>query len=296
MNLSCKTAGSLASRAPLLLLPVLAFGGITAGLIDKSSVPVAAASPQAESSSIGKAPSFDITVPAFSDADVAHFTTTLDTMLAERPVAATSIDDARIWDVARGLQTGVLSPAQEMRVDNALVLAAKKTSSSAALAGRIRHLVDTLTVGKTAPEIAGRDLDGTEFRLSDYRGKVVALIFSGDWCGICRTQYPYERLLLDVYKNWPFAILGVDSDGDREATRKAMVDRGLPYRTWWDGYLPDNTAGPIATNWEVTGWPTVYVIDANGVIRFVDLRQEDLLKGVRDLLTTPASASLANRR
>jgi hypothetical protein len=37
----------------------------------------------------------------------------------------------------------------------------------------------------------------------------------------------------------------------------------------------------------VTGWPTVYVIDPAGVIRFVDLRQEDLLKGVRQLLTEP---------
>lgn len=296
MRASCKAAGSLTSRALLLLLPVLAFGGIAAGLLDRSSVPVAAATPQTEASSLGKAPSFDVTVPAFTDADVTHFTTTLDAMLAERPAAATSIDDARIWTVARGLQTGLLTAAQESRVDAALTTAGRKTPSSAALAGRIRHLVDTLTVGKAAPEIAGRDLDGTEFRLSDYRGKVVALIFSGDWCGICRTQLPYERLLLDVYKNWPFAILGVDSDADRDATRKAMIDRGIAYRTWWDGYLPDSTGGPIATDWNVTGWPTDYVIDGNGVIRFVDLRQEDLLKGVRELLTLQPSAPSSSRK
>jgi hypothetical protein len=42
-------------------------------------------------------------------------------------------------------------------------------------------VVRNLSVGKTAPEIVGTDLDGKEFKLSDYRGKVVFLDFWGDW-------------------------------------------------------------------------------------------------------------------
>ena len=38
-----------------------------------------------------------------------------------------------------------------------------------------------LRVGKVAPDIAGEDLDGVKFKLSDYRGKVVVLNFWGDW-------------------------------------------------------------------------------------------------------------------
>lgn len=38
-----------------------------------------------------------------------------------------------------------------------------------------------LAVGRIAPEIEGKDLDGQAFRLSDYRGKVVMLDFWGDW-------------------------------------------------------------------------------------------------------------------
>ena len=248
-------------------------------------VRLAAQQSQTQAASFGKAPSFDVTVPPFTDDDIARFTSTLGDMLENRPATATSVDDAHIWDVARGLQTGLLSTAQEARVRRMLTDAAKTTKTSAPIANRIKHVVETLTVGKVAPDIIGRDLNGTEFRLSDYRGKVVALVFFGEWCGICRTQYPYERLLLELYKNWPFAVLGVDSDADRDATRKAMSDRGLDYRAWWDGYLENNTSGPIATDWDVSGWPTIYLIDANGVIRFVDLRQEDLLKGVRQLLT-----------
>lgn len=39
----------------------------------------------------------------------------------------------------------------------------------------------SLVVGKPAPEVEGEDLDGKQFRLSDYRGKVVVLDFWGNW-------------------------------------------------------------------------------------------------------------------
>ena len=38
-----------------------------------------------------------------------------------------------------------------------------------------------LRIGKKAPDIEGEDLDGTKFKLSDYKGKVVVLDFWGDW-------------------------------------------------------------------------------------------------------------------
>ncbi|MEE9394612.1 MAG: hypothetical protein V3W41_19130 [Planctomycetota bacterium] len=42
-------------------------------------------------------------------------------------------------------------------------------------------VLDNLAVGKKAPEILGTDVDGTEFKLSDYRGKAVLLDFWGHW-------------------------------------------------------------------------------------------------------------------
>lgn len=38
-----------------------------------------------------------------------------------------------------------------------------------------------LSIGKVAPDIEGEDLDGTKFKLSDYRGKVVVIDFWGNW-------------------------------------------------------------------------------------------------------------------
>jgi cytochrome oxidase Cu insertion factor (SCO1/SenC/PrrC family) len=41
----------------------------------------------------------------------------------------------------------------------------------------MRHL----SVGSVAPDIEGRDQDGVEFKLSDYRGKVVLLDFWSEY-------------------------------------------------------------------------------------------------------------------
>jgi hypothetical protein len=40
---------------------------------------------------------------------------------------------------------------------------------------------EKLAIGKSAPEIVGKDVDGKEMKLSDYKGKIVVLDFWGDW-------------------------------------------------------------------------------------------------------------------
>jgi hypothetical protein len=61
--------------------------------------------------------------------------------------------------------------------------------------------------------------------------------------------------------------------------------QGLTYRSWWDAADGGASDGPIASAWHVLGRPAIYMIDGAGVIQFVDLRYEDLLKGVRQMLT-----------
>jgi len=49
------------------------------------------------------------------------------------------------------------------------------------VAGRDLFEIQHLAIGQIAPEIEGEDVDGVHFKLSDYRGKVVALDFWGNW-------------------------------------------------------------------------------------------------------------------
>src|SRR5262249_8706783 len=148
----------------------------------------------------GPRPDYDLVVPAFSDADVTRLIGTLDSLLAvkKEPTAWTADAAYTLWDFARHLQTARLTPPQETRVLRHLDAVAKAHPESPTIVDKARYMVTSLTIGKMAPEITGGDLDGVPFKLSDYRGKVVLVVFSGEWCGICRSQYPYERLLLEL--------------------------------------------------------------------------------------------------
>ncbi len=228
--------------------------------------------------------STELEVTGFTDRELAGLVDSLEAALVrQRP--APSVEDARqtLWSFARRLQAGRLTPSQETAVLSRLLAIGRSNASYQGPVERSSFMLRALAVGKKAPETSGTDLDGRAFKLSEFRGKVVVLTFSADWCGICRSQYPYYRLMQDLYSNWPFAIVGVDT-GVAESVRHLKAQHGLTYRSWWDPPEAGSGRGSIASEWNVLGWPTTYVLDAEGVIRFVDLRDEDLLKGVRQLL------------
>jgi hypothetical protein len=102
---------------------------------------------------------------------------------------------------------------------------------------------------------------------------------------------PHERSLVAKLKDEPFALVGMNSD-PKETLRKAMASEGITWRSFWDG---GGTGGPIATRWNVHSWPTIYVLDQDGVIRARDLRDEALEKKVEELLAAMKSpAAKAN--
>jgi hypothetical protein len=79
-------------------------------------------------------------------------------------------------------------------------------------------------------------------------------------------MYPHERSLVKKFENKPFAIIGVNSDVDRAALKKVIEKEEITWRSFWNG--KEGTGGPISTQWNVHGWPTIYVLDAKGVIRY----------------------------
>ena len=79
-------------------------------------------------------------------------------------------------------------------------------------------------------------------------------------------MYPHERSLVKQLSDKPFAIIGVNSDRDREKLKETIKEKKLNWRSFWNG--EKGTQGPISTAWNVSGWPTVYILDENGVIRF----------------------------
>jgi len=151
----------------------------------------------------------------------------------------------------------------------------------------IRHL----TIGKVVPEVESVDLVDKPMKLSDYRGKAVLLVFWGTWCGPCMAMIPHERELAKRYVGQPFQILGINQD-EEEKAKKAVQTEQITWRSFKDYLIKENRR--ISHRWNVHSWPTVFLIDHEGVIRhkFIGRPDEKELDTAMEVLVTAAKSAL----
>lgn len=99
-------------------------------------------------------------------------------------------------------------------------------------------------------------------------------------------MYPHERSLVKRLKDKPFALLGVNSDRDLAKLRPRLSKENITWRSFWNG--PSGTRGSIAGRFSVRGWPTIFILDHKGVIRFKNKRGEAMDAAVDKLLAEMA--------
>ncbi|MFC5454803.1 peroxiredoxin family protein [Prosthecobacter fluviatilis] len=119
----------------------------------------------------------------------------------------------------------------------------------------------SLQVGCEAPEIEGKDADGVNFKLSDYRGKYVIVIFWGGWCHACHGTLPLMNQAAEQLKDKNAVVIGVNTDIETEA-KKALADYKVNFRN----VLDNTSSGPNTTLYNLRNFPTLYLIDPKGVI------------------------------
>lgn len=142
-------------------------------------------------------------------------------------------------------------------------------------ASRMMFEMSNLAVGCEAPDIDGKDVDGSPFKLSEYRGKKVMIIFWGGWCHACHGVLPLVNQFVTETQNKGVVVLGINTDIPDEA-RKAYQQYQVNFRNWSDG----TTGGPITTLFNLRSFPTIYLLDEKGVI----LLKNTSLEAVKELL------------
>src|SRR5262249_8516149 len=101
-------------------------------------------------------------------------------------------------------------------------------------------------------------------------------------------MYPHERSLVKRQEGKPFALIGVNSDNNRDELKQALVRENITWRSFCNG---GSTNGPISRAWKVTGWPSIWVIDARGVIRYRNVRGDAMDRAVDALLAEMGQAN-----
>jgi peroxiredoxin len=162
---------------------------------------------------------------------------------------------------------------------------------------------------QSVPAPGGSSLGGVTWintaplTMAELRGKVVMIDFWDYTCINCIRTFPENKKLWDRYRNDGFVLIGVD---DAEFSSAAPVERAreavrrfeLPYPIVVDDRFQ------IWNAYKNTFWPNVFLIDANGYIRYnhpgegddreVELAIQGLLKEANPNLTFPAGDTPAS--
>jgi len=113
------------------------------------------------------------------------------------------------------------------------------------------------------PPLLLPDLSGQQYDLASLKGKVVLVNFWATWCPPCVHEMPSMQRLSNHFKQQPFTILGVNMAED-----KSDIEKFLKTRVSVSFPIIMDRDGKALKSWKVFAFPTSYVLDKRGRIRF----------------------------
>lgn len=119
-------------------------------------------------------------------------------------------------------------------------------------------------VGGLAPDFLLQGLEeGTEYRLSDFRGKAVVLNFWATWCQPCRKEIPQLVQAYHKYEDQGLVVIGLNHAESRSIVRPYAEKFGMDFP------IAIDVDGEMWERYRLLGLPTTFFIDREGFIRSV---------------------------
>jgi thiol-disulfide isomerase/thioredoxin len=120
-------------------------------------------------------------------------------------------------------------------------------------------------IGQPAPELTVQNLSGKPVKVSSYRGQVLLLDIWASWCGPCKQELPMLDEMAARLRSKGVQVLAVSVDQQR-----ANVDKFLGSRGRWSLTIAHDPKGEVAERLQPDKMPTSYIIDRQGIIRYVN--------------------------
>mgnify|MGYP006279453315 CR=1 FL=1 len=161
----------------------------------------------------------------------------------------------------------------------------KKLIVAALIAAMATTAFANVQVGDIAPEISAESWLNTEpLSLADLRGEIVVVEFWATWCGPCRTSIPHLSDLYNRFSEDGVTIIGL-TDEDRSAANVDAFARELEMD------YPVGTGSPNSWEYGVTGIPTAFVVNQEGVVVWRGHPMGELDSVLEDLVSGDFSAN-----
>lgn len=130
---------------------------------------------------------------------------------------------------------------------------------------------------KQAPDFITKDLKGNVVRLADFKGKYLLLDFWASWCRPCRAKMKELKAVYPELQQKGIIVCSISLDDKQEQWEKATREDGIVWVNTCD--LKSFKENVIAADYKVTGVPTLFVVDPDGVI----VSQNPSIKEILDL-------------
>ncbi len=114
-----------------------------------------------------------------------------------------------------------------------------------------------------APDFTLKSDDGSNLRLSEFRGEVVMINFWASWCAPCRQEMPLLDELYTQYQPLGFTILGVNVEEDSTKARKLLKDLPVNFPVLFDN------RSEVSKLYNVVAMPSTVLVDRDGNIRYL---------------------------
>lgn len=156
----------------------------------------------------------------------------------------------------------------------------KESPAGKVLAERL-FLAQKFAIGAPAINFSQVDDKGKLVSLSDFKGKYVLIDFWASWCGPCRMEYPFLHKAYDRFKAKNFEIVGVSLDDNKSLWLNAIKENKFDWTLLCDLKGRKNE---VALAYGVAAIPQSFLIDPQGIIIAKNLRGNDLLAKLDEVL------------
>ncbi len=120
-----------------------------------------------------------------------------------------------------------------------------------------------------APDFELNDMDGKSHHLADYRGRVVIINFWATWCPPCRAEMPSMQRAWEQLSQEEIQMLAINVAEDEERISQFSSDYPVEFPLLMD------LDSKVSEAWPLRGFPTTFIVDAEGRIAYQAIGQRE---------------------